>query len=372
MGMLKSTWQASQGIEKKFKYKSILFIPSESYDAATITVLQGLERLGFVIYTIGKPNINSWFVNEVIEDPSKVKFDFVLSNLHWGNKWSLYKYRSLLDRFKVLIDGCDNRQSKNWREKYEKYRKRYSSVPSGATMEKELQPYRWMESLYGYEPDLVFTSQKPFGDKTCYLPFGIRREYLRLREGKSGRERRIDFAHFPGPGSGRKRLTDFLARTKLPGAIHNEKARGVTESSLGTPALFTALQDNNVHSWHRWLEYPDYFKVLNDTKVLIYPNVYTNRAHWDSARIWEAYASGCLVLLEKPNVDMAQYPVTELCKEAQYTEDLVGKCKRLYRNQGRLEQLRLQAVEGALRYFSPVALARYFLWKILFEQKGRT
>jgi len=364
MSILKSIWQKSQGVEKKFKHKAILFIPTESYDAATITILQGLQELEWRVFTIGKPNINSWFVNEVIEDPSKVKFDFVLSNLHWGNKWSLYKYRSLLDRFKVLIDGCDNRQCGSWREKYEKYRKRYASVPSGAQMEKELQTYRWMESLYGYKPDLVFTSQKPFGDKTCYLPFGIHREYLRLREGKSGGERRIDFANFPGPGSGRARLRKFLASTKLPGQVHNSMISG--QSIIPRKIHRFVKTGNNVHSWHRWISHQDYFKTLNDTKVLIYPNVYTERAHWDSARIWEAYASGCLVLLEKPNVDMSQYPVTELCKEAQFTDlrDLVGKCERLHSNQGRLEQLRLEAVEGALRYFSSTSLARLFLWRV--------
>ena len=373
MSILKSVWHKSQGVEKKFKHQSILFIPTESYDAATITVMQGLQELGWRVFVIGKPNINSWFVNEVIEDPRKVKFDFVLSNLHWGNRWDYYDKFRLHGRLKVLVDGCDNRRKKNWEEKYDFYYKKYGRLGKDVT-KRELQPWRWMNPLHGYKPDIVFTSQKPFGDKTYYLPFGIRREYLRLREGKSGGERQIDFANFPGPGSGRERLTDFLERTKLLGIVHNKNVRGTTESSLDFELLMNvAFKDNNVHSWHRWLEYPDYFRVLNDTKVLIYPNVYTDRAHWDSMRIWEAYASGCLVLLEKPNVDMSQYPATELCKEAQYTclRDLVGKCKRLYSNQGRLEQLRLQAVEGALRYFSPVSLARLFLWRILSEQKGK-
>jgi len=373
MSILKSVWHKSQNAERKFKHKAVLFIPTESYDAATITVLQGLQELDWRVFTIGKPNINSWFMNEIIEDPRNVKFDFVLSNLHWGNRWDYYDKFKLHGRFKVLIDGCDNRGKKNWEQKYDYYCHKYNKPPSEEIMMKDLQPHRWMMGLHGYKPNIVFTSQKPFNDRTHYLPFGIRREYLRLRRGKSGRERLIDFANFPGSGSGRMHLTNFLQRTKLPGIVHNKKVRGVTESSLDFELFMNvALKDNNVHSWHRWLEYPDYFKVLNDTKILIYPNVYADRPHWDSMRIWEAYASGCLVLLEKPNIDMSEYPVTELCKEAQYTclRDLVGKCKRLYSNQGRLEQLRLQAVEGALRYFSPVALARYFLWKILFEQKS--
>lgn len=321
------------------------------------------------MFVIGKPNISSWFVNEVIEDPNKVKFDFVLSNLHWGNRWDYYDKFTLHGCFKVLIDGCDNRNMRNWEQKYDFYYKKYGRLGKDVT-KRELQPWRWMNPLHGYKPDIVFTSQKPFGSQTFYLPFGIRREYLRGAEGKTGRDRRIDFAHFLGPGSGRQRLTDFLDRTRLPGRIHNGKVLG----QAIVPKKFRRFveADNNVHSWHRWVQFRSYYQKLNDTKVLIYPNVYAERAHWDSMRIWEAYASGCLVMLEKPNVDMSEYPVTELCKEAQYMDlrDLVGKCRRLYSNQGRLEQLRLQAVEGALRYFSPVSLARLFLWRILSEQKG--
>jgi len=370
MSILKSVYNKSQGIEKRFKHKAILFIPTESYDAATITVLQGLRELDWRIFTIGKPNINAWFVNEIIENPHKVKFDFVLSNLHWGNRWDYYDKFKLHGRFKVLIDGCDNRGKKNWEQKYDFYREKYRSSPLALVMAKDLQPYRWMMGLHGYKPDIVFTSQKPHGSKTFYLPFGIRREYPQFALGKSGKERSIDFAHFPGPGSGRKRLTAFLAKTKLLGRIHNGTVLG--QSIIPKQVERFVRRDNNVHSWHRWVSSGSYFWKLNNTKVLIYPNVYTDRAHWDSMRIWEAYASGCLVLLEKPNIDMSQYPATELCNEAQYTclRDLVGKCKRLYSNQGRLEQLRLQAVEGALRYFTPVPLARMFLWQVLSKQEG--
>ncbi len=372
MSTLKRIYYKSQGVEKKFKHKAVLFIPTESYDAATITVLQGLERLAFSVYTIGKPNINSWFINTVIDNPNSVEYDFILSNLHWGNRWDYYDRFKLHNHFKVLIDGCDDRGKRNWGEKHDFYYKKYGRLGKDVT-KRELQPWRWMMPLHGYKPDIVFTSQKPHGSQSFYLPFGIHREYQRFTAGKSDRERRIDFANFPGPGSGRERLTNFLKRTKLPGVIHNEKVRGVIESSLDFELFMNvALKDNNIHSWHRWLEYPDYFKVLNDTKVLVYPNVYTDRAHWDSARIWEAYTSGCLVMLEKPNVDMSQYPVIELCKEAQYTDlrDLVGKCQQLYSNQKRFEQLRLQAIEGALRFFTPVPLARLFLWRILSKQKG--
>ena len=65
MDVLADIQGRAQGIERHFAYRAILFIPSESYDAAAITVIQGLDELGFKIYTF-KPNINSWFCNTVI------------------------------------------------------------------------------------------------------------------------------------------------------------------------------------------------------------------------------------------------------------------------------------------------------------------
>ena len=367
ISMLKRVWRKSRDAEREFKHKAILFIPTESFDAPTITVMQGLDKLGWTVYTIGKPNINSWFVNTIIDSPKSAKFDFVLSNLHWGNRWDHYDKYKLHDHFKVLIDGCDNRKAKHWEEKFAKYRERYVGQPSGEVMMKDLQPRRWTMPLGRYKPDVVFTSQKPFGSKAFYLPFGIHENYLRFASNKTRSERTIDFCNIPGPGSARVKLTNYLGRTRLPGVVHNKKVTGTTESSLGM-FIDVALKDYNVniHSWHRWLEHPDYFRVLNNTKVLICPNVYTDRPHWDSMRVWEAYASGCLCLLEKPSVDMAQYPVTELCEEALFSShrELIEKAKWLYRNQGRLERFRVKAIRGALRYFAPVPLARYFLKKV--------
>jgi len=362
--MLEKVWRKSRNVEKKFKHKAILFVPTESFDAPTITVMQGLEKLGWAVYVIGKPNVNSWFVNTVIGDLRKVKFDFVLSNLHWGNRWDHYERYDLHDCFKVLIDGCDNRKAKNWKEKFVKYRKRYAGHPTEEVMVKELQPHRWTMPLGGYEPDAVFTSQKPFGDGTFYLPFGIHRGWRRYAEGKICRERKIDFANVPGPGTGRQELTAFLSRrdVKLPGRLHSGKVKGPGVTELRD----FVDRDGNVHSYHRWVSHPAYYRLLNDTKILIYPNVYADRPHWDSMRVWEGYASGCLCLLEKPSVDMAQYPATNLCEAARFSShrELIERAGWLHRNQGRLEQFRLKAVEGALKYFTPVSLARYFLWKI--------
>jgi hypothetical protein len=228
-----------------------------------------------------------------------------------------------------------------------------------------------MEPIGSYKPDIVFTSQKNPGDKeTFYLPFGIHREALQFRgNGKIGRERKIDFTNIPGPGTARKNLTRFIEKNKLFGRVHNSKAKGNPVIPKEIERLVQG--DNNVHSYFRWVLHRDYFRVLNDTKVFIYSNVY-DRAHWDSKKIWEAYASGCLCLLEKPRVDMSQYPVTELDELLQFSTygDLVQKANWLYHNPGRLEQLRLRVYEGALRYFSSVPLARRFLW-ILSEQKGK-
>ena len=38
-------------------------------------------------------NINSWFCNKIINNLDNIEdeIDFVISNLHWGTRWSLYK-----------------------------------------------------------------------------------------------------------------------------------------------------------------------------------------------------------------------------------------------------------------------------------------
>ena len=69
---LEDIYQESKNSERYFKYKNVLFIGSESYDAPTITVIEGLQELGFNIFTIKKANINSWFGNKVIKNPKKL------------------------------------------------------------------------------------------------------------------------------------------------------------------------------------------------------------------------------------------------------------------------------------------------------------
>lgn len=364
---LETIYRECPASEVKFKNKALLFIGSESYDAPTITVLQGLSKLGFAIYTLKKPNINSWFCNIVVEAVDHLKFDFVLSNLHWGTRWSYYEQYKLCSYPKVLIDGDDNHGQESWREKYARYARTYVYDPLQTLRDMELHPYRWVEPLGNYGPDLVFTAQKMPGDRTTlYLPFGIHEQYKALYERKPTEERNIDFAHIHGPGVKRvelQRLLSSLARLRLvPGRVYAAETRG--EEFVADEIRSQVANDNNVHSYHRWTLSREYFRVLNRTKVLIYPGVY--HSQWDSKRPWEAYASGCLVMLANPEIDISEYPATQICDFAVFRSkfELVEKCWFLYLRPAFLDHVRRTAIERAWKYFSPEAVARYFLYKV--------
>jgi hypothetical protein len=369
MQILEHVCAASQGSEEPFRNRSILFIGSESYDAPTITVLQGLHELGFEICTIKKPNINSWFCNKVVDQVNARKFDFALSNLHWGTMWSYYRKYHLVNYPKVLIDGDDNLNQANWIDKYNRYTTSYCYDPPESIKELRRMPYRWIEPLNDYQPDIVFTAQKQYGDRnSIYLPFGIHEQYRTMYQGKNTIQRRIDFAHIPGPGR-KRRLTQTLIRVLksikvMPGHIHNSYVTG--EESIPAVIEDDVIHDENVHSYHRWVIRKAYFDVLNDSKVLIYPGI-DKWPFWDSKRPWEAYASGCLVLMASPSIDVTEYPITELGDGyAVYRSaaELVFKCRYLYKHPESLDRLRLKAVQGAWEYFSPVPIARYFLMRV--------
>lgn len=370
MGKLEEIFQKSRGSEKSFQYKNILFIGSESYDSATISVIQGLDELGFNIYTIKKPNINSWFCNKIIEDPRGIKFDFVLSSLHWGTRWSYYKKYKLNSCLKVLIDGDDNLNWKTWRDKFEYYKKVYVFNPKEKIKDKELAPFRWVEPLGDYEPDIIFTAQKRFDDKeSLYLPFGVHKQYYDLFEGKNTPEREYDFTHIPGPGIYRDIMSKAVRIGRyfkiLPGKISNENPYERGKEIIPDEIRDNTLNDYNVHSYHRWVMNKIYFRLLNNSKVLIYPGI-DPLPFWDSKRPWEAYASGCLVLMSRPNIDVSQYPLTEICQFAVYDSylELLKKCRYLYKNPRLLDELRVKTFERAKKYFTPKPLANYFLRKI--------
>lgn len=368
MQTLKSIYNESKDSEKYFTHKNILFVGSESYDAPTITVLQGLSQLGFRICTIKKPNINSWFCNQVVEDVCHLKFDFVLSNLHWGTRWSYYRKYNLAGYPKVLINGDDDLNQGDWRKKYSHYTTQYVCDPPESVRDLNLMPYRWVESLCDYQPDIVFTAQKQLDDShSIYSPFGIHEQYKTLYQGKSTSERKIDFAHIPGPGKRRKsmkNLINLFHRLKIvPGCIHNSHVTG--EKLIPDVIRDYVMNDVNVHSYHRWVMRKSYFEVLNNSKVLIYPGI-DKWPFWDSKRLWEAYASGCLVLVARPCIDVKDYPVTEVCEYAVYDSvlEFISKCRHLYKHPDSLDELRVKAVQRSWKYFSPRPIARYFLMRI--------
>ena len=133
MLILEKIFQKAMNIEQKFKKKKVLFIGSESYDAPTIGVIEGLHTLGFKILVYKKLNINSWFCNTIIDSLDSIEdnIDFVLSNLHWGTRWSLYQKLTHKVPY-ILIDGDDRTHGdllSNWVNKYAKYCKSYRLEP---------------------------------------------------------------------------------------------------------------------------------------------------------------------------------------------------------------------------------------------------
>ncbi len=372
MDILEDMRRKFERAEDAFRKKKILFIGSESYDAAAITVLQGLHDLGFTICTIRKWNINSWFCNVVIDNPASHSFDFILSNEHWGTRWKYYNRYQLSSYPKVLVDGDDNRGWPTWLDKVRHHEREYVLEPAEEIKQMEIAPYRWVEDLDGYLPDVVFTAQKQLGDRSSfYLPFGIQNEYLTLNESKAFRRRTIDIAHIAGPGT-KRRWTQrlIMAGSRLgviPGNVFNGFARG--EKTIA-PQIKRFFEEENaskepVHGYVRWTADKEYYRVLNNSKVLVYPGV-SSQPFWDSKRPWEGYACGCLVLLSLPNIDVSDFPPTELEEFANYSGplELISKCRFLVKNPEAAERYRVHAVERALKYFSAASIARYVLGKI--------
>ena len=370
MDTLEEIYQKSLGSEKNFPHKKVLFIGTESYDSCSVSVIEGLNELGFEIYTIKKSNINSWFCNIVIDDPSQFVFDFVLSSLHWGTRWGYYKQYNLNHYLKVLIDGDDNLGWSRWQDKYAHYIKHYTYNPPEEIKNLEVAPYRWVESLDDYKPDIVFTGEKQFGDKgSYYLPFGIHKQYYSVAENKSLKEREFDFTHIPGPGIYRDRMIKLLKVCRrfkiIPGRISNEGAYGRGNEIMPEKIREHIVNDYNVHSYHRWILDKVYFNLLNNSKVLIYPGI-DHWPIWESKRPWEAYASGCLVLMSKPRTDVSQYPLTQLCEYAVYGSylEFIKKCRFLHKNPEILDKYRMEACSRAKKYFTAKPIANYFLQKI--------
>jgi len=348
--------------------KNLLFIGSESYDAPTITVLEGLQKLGWNIYTLNKPNINSWFCNQVVNETSLPKIRFVLSNLHWGTRWSLYEKLDLLKCKKVLIDGDDDPNIGNWYKKYSWHCDRYPLNPPEEVRSEQLAPYRWMEDLGNYRPDYVFCSQKSFSDSSIYLPFGIHQKYYELSENRSLEERKYTFAHFPGPGQRRRyavRAINAYNKIIRPSPrIWNQTIRGEFQAPPEIQHLI--VQDKNVHSWHRWTMPKEYFKILNQSRVVIYPGV-DHWPFWDSKRPWEAIACGAAVLMQLPTIDTQSRGLETLDSDFVFdgTIDLLRKIRCLQKLPIDEFNNKIQRFVGlAQKQFSSVNIARFFLQTI--------
>jgi hypothetical protein len=368
-GTLERAYAGASGAECQFERKKILLIGSESYDAPAIAVIEGLHRLGFSVYALHKPNINSWFCNIVITDPGEHRFDFVLSNLHWGTRWSLFDRYDLHGYPKVLIDGDDNRAStRSWRDKHRFWCDRYGLEDSEEIKQRILSPYRWMEDLGAYTPDVVFTSQKRHKDNsTVYLPFGILEHYNQVLGRRPYPEKTVPVVHVPGGGVRRARMFRLLKGLRLARLLPDEWVNRPLWGPKFIDARIRHLadRDDNIHSYHRWITYGDYAETLRRAKLFIYPGI-QDIPWWDSKRIWEAYSAGCLVMMSKPTVDVSEYPVTELspftvCRSAL---EVVAKCSYLSRRPALLEALRTETVRKAAKYFDSVAIARYFLWRL--------
>ena len=366
---LQRVYERSMGAESEYEHKKILFIPSESYCAATIAIIEGLFSLGFKIYVPYKSNINSWFCDRVLESPQewlkKNRIDFVLSNLHWGTRWDYYAAwrEELKDCPRVLLDGDDSRHGQDWLTRYEGWNSVYSARPDDEIAKLPFQPHRWMEDLHGYNPHHVFSSQKAPQDNCFYLPFGILSQYTEWRYHiDAPGDRDIDFAAIPGDGPKRIRLNSFLQAQghRIHGVLQKDAVKGfwVVDDKI-MPAC---NNDPNIHSWHRWRLYPYYYHTLARSMALIYPGVF-DFPQWDSKRQWEAYAAGCMVIYERPTIDMSSYPVTELSPPSVYDtyDELVEKCNWLADHPALFKKMRVRISNNAMRYFNSGALARRFL-----------
>lgn len=357
---LEHVYQEAQGIEEQFN--AVLLIPTESYDAPLITLVEGLSALGVTIYTIKKPNINSWFANEVVEGPEGLDFDFVLSSIHWGTRWSYYDKYNLHSEQKVLLDGSDTIGGLGWRGKQEALNQRYVKNPPEEVKNKQLSPFRWVEPIGDYEPDAIFTCQK-VSEEGSYFPFGIHQAYSNWYKDKTFDQKGIDFTHIPGIGNKRETMRDFIENYDLPGVIRNDGAWGTKRVPNPIREIASADLEANVHSYHRWVFREDYFELLNNTRALIYPGVRTRQ--WDSKRPWEAMANGCLVLYEI-DIDNSEYPLQEICPFAEYEtlEELVDKAEYLHSRPDFFERQSRLFFKRGIKYFNPISLARYFLWRL--------
>lgn len=374
--VLENTFKKTLNIETEFKKKKILFIPSESYDATTIGIIEGLNDLKFEILVYKKENINSWFCNKVIHSLDKIEdqIDFVLSNLHWGTRWSYYKLLKHKVPY-ILIDGDDRIHGDNisdWRNKYKNYLKNYK-MTTEEIKNKVLSPFRWMEKMENYKPDIVFFGQKyKINKNSIFLPTSISNNYLKYFKEKKKYKKIYDVTNIPGPGDYRSEITSLVNNTcakKLKLNIWNEKIYG--KMLVSDKIQFFCRNDNNVHSWHRWKICKDYQEKLMSSKILIVPPVdkYNAPGGIGIKRVTEGLAAGCFVLFhQQPDFDDRSYPIEELCSFSKFKfsdyNECISKILDLLQNPKKLEFYKNEMFKKSMKYYTSVPITRYFLWNI--------
>jgi len=378
--LLEEIYQKTLNIENKFTKKKVLFIPTESYDDPSITIIEGLHKLGFQILVYKKSNINSWFCNIIIDNLDNIedKIDFVISNIHWGTRWSLYEQLYHKVPY-ILIDGEDRLHDwskhkhwkrSSWRDTIECREKKYKRNPPENIKDKDLSPYRWIENVGNYKPDIIFKSQKYKINNDCiYLPFGIKDHYFDYNQNKKLDEREIDICHIGGKcGEYRKIMTEYMNKydNKNNFNIFNNLAYGDMECDIKIKKYIDT--DKNVHSWHRWRFCKNYSNTLNNSKILINHGLDKYYAPgWDSKRLWEALANGAFVLYYKQvDFDNSEYPIEEICKYCKYSnmDELKEKFEYLLSNKKLLDNYRLKFIENGKKYYNSETITRYFLWNI--------
>lgn len=359
--ILENYFQQSLGVENSFR-KKILFIGCESYDASSITILEGLKKLGFTIEVL-KSNINSWFCESIVDNISG-EYDFCLTNVQWGIRWDLIN--SLPREIpRVMIDSSDAPNGNTtWKRKLAVCG---DGPPPPEDLSQELFDYRWTLDYGNYKPDVIFTSQKQYEQREyqdIYFPFGILDSYLGYGH-KNFEGRNTDFAHISGPGSKRAEADNLMASKTIRGNNFYGKVYGKRQFPEKIERVGNIDYEKNVHSYHRWSNNEEYFQKLLDTKCIIYNGV-DNWPFWDSKRPWESLACGCYLLFTKPSIDISEYPLWEcddfsLCNNLYELRD---KANYLFENQDEFKQRTEKMTSNAVKYFNSETLARYFLLRM--------
>lgn len=356
----------SEGIQNFFK-KKVAFLGSECYDAVCITVLEGLQELGFEIHVL-KSNINSWFCETIVES-FDYDYDFIVTNVQWGIRWDLIeKMPPHIPR--VLINGYDAVYgNKNWKDQYNTCVPNYD-LPTD--LNAPIFDFRWKMNPGDYKPDIVFTAQKQFDLKEYrdyYIPFGIQKWY-QSDSIKPFSERKFDFSHVQGTGKRRDEANGIMNTPMIPGEKFHKRTYGIHKFPKEIEDLANKDYRENVHGYHRWAKHEDYYQLLQDSKCIIYNGI-DSWPFWDSKRPWEAMASGCYFLYTKPVIDVSEYPIWDcddfaMCRDL---NELSEKSHYLFNHKDEFSKRATNMMQYATKYFSAEAISRYFLMTIKKELK---